>query len=83
MKSEAQTITFIQGLLSEKLMPQELSEVLVREGHTNANNQPYSIAQINSLIHSANQAKRKAQRIYLESCGIDREANPCGDASDY
>lgn len=83
MKLEAQTVKLILSLKSNNYSPQELAKVLFEEGHTTLDKQPFSIPQVNSFIHSANQAKRKAQRVYLESCGIDREANPCGDASDY
>jgi hypothetical protein len=83
MKTEAQTIQFIQSLKSSELTSEELSEALFKNGHTNAKSEPFSSAQINSLLHSVNEAKRKAAREYLDKCGIDREANPCGDASDY
>ena len=83
MKSEAQTIAFISRSKLTHLSSEDLSAVLFKEGYSNGNNEPFSTTQIGSLLHSVNQAKRKAARTYLEQCGIDREANPCGDASDY
>ncbi len=60
-----------------------LSMLLFENDYANTNGQQFSIHQVNSLLHSANQQKRKAAKQYVERCGIDREANPCGDASEY
>jgi len=83
MKTEAQTINFIIEMKIGNQSAAGISKTLEENGYTNMRGQQFSIHQVNSLLHSANQLKRKAEKKHLERCGIDREANPCGDASDY
>jgi len=72
----------VEHLLAPDL-PKDISGYLVANGFLNAQGEPFTKAQINSLMHSARQELRKQSYKRVESCGIDREKNPCGDASDY
>ena len=72
----------IQHLLVPDL-PKDLGVYLSDKGFLNAHGRPFTKAQINSLMHSARQEQRKQSYKRVESWGIDREKNPCGDASDY
>ena len=72
----------VQHLMREDL-PSDISAYLASKGFRNQKNQPFTQAQINSLMHSARQELRKQSYQRVETCGIDREKNPCGDASDY
>ena len=74
----------ISLLLNENFLEaQDLSQQLATKGYLNAQNEPFTPAQISSILHSARQEQRRRNYRYVESCGIDREKNPCGDASDY
>lgn len=64
-------------------LPSDLSGYLASKGFLNARNKPFTQSQINSLMHSARQEQRKQSYKRVETCGIDRDKNPCGDASDY
>jgi len=71
-------------LLDDKLMhAEDISAQLAIRGYLNTKGLPFTRAQISSLLHSARQEERRRKHTYVESCGIDREKNPCGDASDY
>lgn len=72
----------IQHLIQDDL-PSDVSKYLSYLGFRNSNGMPFTQAQINSLLHSARQETQRRQWKYEETCGIDREKNPCGDASDY
>lgn len=74
----------ISVILDENLSNSaDLNLRLAGLGFVHSNGLPFSQAQINSFLHSARQEERKRNRHYVESCGIDRSKNPCGDASDY
>lgn len=83
MQTESQILAFLQTLDYQNLDAIQISDALKNEGFTSSSGSKFSIAQVNSLLHSLRQAKRKAEKVNIETCGIDREANPCGDASDY
>ena len=72
----------IQLLLGSDL-PSDISAYLASHGFFNADGHPFSQTQVNSFMHSVRQEERKQQYKRVERCGIDREKNPCGDASDY
>lgn len=63
--------------------PTDVSAYLASHGFVNKDGDPFSQSQVNSLMHSVRQEKRKQDYTRIERCGIDREKNPCGDASDY
>jgi hypothetical protein len=74
----------IHLLVSQRIrIDANLSSKLASLGFTNQANEPFNERQINSILHSFRMKQREMQRIPHESCGIDRESNPCGDASDY
>ncbi|GAB5416194.1 MAG: hypothetical protein Crog4KO_12220 [Crocinitomicaceae bacterium] len=74
----------INAILEKEVQPNaNLHLQLAKLGFVNANGKPFNSGQINSLLHSARQEERKRKHRYVESCGIDRKKNPCGDASDY
>jgi hypothetical protein len=74
----------INLIIEEKVMASpSLHLQLADMGYLNSKNLPFNKAQIDSLLHSARQEQRKRNHKYVESCGIDRAKNPCGDASDY
>lgn len=74
----------INTILEKELPPNaNLSLELAKLGFVSSEGRPFNSRQINSLLHSARQEERKRKHKYVESCGIDRAKNPCGDASDY
>ena len=83
MIQESRIVNYLVQLDRQLYASSVLVDELYAAGFTNTNGDRISTAQMNSLVHSANQKKRKESRRHLETCGIDREANPCGDASDY
>lgn len=83
MLQEKKAIAFLQSIDHENMSIQS-AELALTEGKLFAENgKPYTQAQVSSLLHTVRQAKRKAERVYRDKCGIDRDSNPCGDASDY
>lgn len=81
MSQERQIINLLleQDLNADANLRVHLAEL----GFVNAEGLPFNKSQMNSLLHSARQEQRKRNHQYVESCGIDRAKNPCGDASDY
>lgn len=60
-----------------------ISSKLNAHGFTNTHGQSYTSRQISSILHSVNVYKRAQNYPVTYRCGIDRQKNPCGDASEY
>lgn len=72
----------IQELMHSDL-PTDVSNYLASKGYFNADGTPFTQSQINSFKHSARLELHKHIQQPEQKCGINRDENPCGDASDY
>ena len=83
---EKQIISFLLECDYSQLNNAEISDLLTENNYLFQNAKPYTEAQVSSLLHSLRtqlKEEYKKKNPPIDRCGIDRDHNPCGDASDY
>jgi hypothetical protein len=83
---EQRIISFLRTIDFQNLNNSIISKLLQDNGFLYSDKIPYNDAQVSSLLHSLRTKLKeefKKKNPPIDRCGIDREHNPCGDASDY
>ena len=76
-------IGFVKSLEYSKLTLSELAHELNTNGFRNGNGSDYSDEDVQDLIRPILITNLNYSKKGFGSCGINRDRNPCGDASDY
>jgi hypothetical protein len=76
-------IGFVKSLAYSKLTLSELANQLNSNGFRNFDGENYSDQDVQELIQPIITNNLKYSKKGFGSCGINRDQNPCGDASDY
>tara|TARA_B110000285_G_C14879151_1_gene492999 strand:+ start:524 stop:775 length:252 start_codon:yes stop_codon:yes gene_type:complete len=74
---------YLIGLNTHALSSDNIAELLSENGFVNPTGELYSVKQVSSILHSVRTIKRARDYRPINRCGIDRDGNPCGDASEY
>lgn len=77
MKFDSILISYIQRLDYKAMSLLEITATLNRNGHQ------LRIYQVGELLKEIRKENNEEIVDHTKDCGINREANPCGDASDY
>ncbi|MDC1282591.1 hypothetical protein N8Z27_00245 [Crocinitomicaceae bacterium] len=76
-------IRFVKSLAYKKLTLSELASQLNSNGFRNFDGENYSDQDVQELIRPILTNNLNYSKKGFGSCGINRDQNPCGDASDY
>lgn len=76
-------IAFIRTLDYEACSLEELRAAISMEGYLNPSGNDFSIPEVQDLISPLIETNVVYDKEGFGSCGINRDKNPCGDASDY
>lgn len=76
-------IGFVKSLEYSKLTLSELASQLNSNGFRNFDDGNYSDQDVQELIRPILITNLEYSKEGFGSCGINRDRNPCGDASDY
>ena len=83
MGLDPQLFEYLIGLNTHALSSDKIAELLGENDFLNPTGELYSDKQVSSILHSVRIIKRALAYQPTNRCGIDREKNPCGDASEY
>ena len=78
-----QVISFIRTLDFKNASLADLVVELSSEGYVNSQGDSYSELEVKDLISPLIETNRSYSKEGFGGCGINRDKNPCGDASDY
>ena len=78
-----EVITFIRTLNFKTSSLADLVNDLAKNGYLNEDGMLYSEVEVGDLIRPLIETNISYTKEGFGSCGINREKNPCGDASDY
>ena len=77
MKFDSILISYIQRLDYKAMSLLEITDAVNTNGHQ------LLIYQVGKLLKEIRKENNEEIVDHTKDCGINREANPCGDASDY
>lgn len=77
MKFDSTVKSFIQRLDYKAMSLLEITDAVNTNGHQ------LLIYQVGELLKEIRKQNKEEIVDYTSDCGINRDANPCGDASDY
>lgn len=80
---EMEVITFIRTLNYKTSSLAALTNDLAENGYLNINGSSYTEEEVEELIRPLIETNISYTQEGFGSCGINRDGNPCGDASDY
>ena len=83
MELNPRLFDYLNSLNTNTLTHAEIAQQLGENGFVNSRGEVYAIKQVSSILHSFRTINRAKEHRPTNGCGIDRESNPCGDASDY
>lgn len=78
-----QLISFIRTLDYKNTSLVDLAIELEAKGYVNNQGNLFSVLEIKDLVAPLIETDRTYSKKGFGSCGINRDENPCGDASDY
>lgn len=76
-------IEFIKTINYRQLSEEEIAQQLFRNGYTDQQGKPLTREAVKELIEPIMDELPRYSKEGFGECGINREKNPCGDASDY
>lgn len=76
-------IEYIRTLDFNSIPLEQLCELISAQEFKNADGNDYSAEEVQDLIKPLIDTNQSYDKLGFGSCGINRESNPCGDASDY
>ena len=76
-------IEFIKTHDYSKMTSLEVADLLKANGYNNSQGLDYSALEVDDLLWPLFQVNKSYSKKGFGGCGIDRDKNPCGDASDY